>query len=1051
MQQAQSSIGTITNPYVGPRSFRKNEPLYGRDRETRDLLDLLVAERVVLLYSPSGAGKSSLLNAALIPALEADGFGVLPIIRVHLDTPAGVPGLRPHNRYIFSALLSLEANLPEDRQLPLSVLAGMTLDAYLKHLSEPAENNDVVLIFDQFEEVLTLDISDQEEKNGFFEQVGQALRNRRRWALFSMREDFVASLDPYLRPIPTRFATTFRLDLLTAEGAQEAIQRPAQALGVEFTTAAAEQLINDLRTTRIQRPDGATEERLGPYVEPVQLQVVCYRLWEQLPPRTSRITPEHLKTAGDVDSALADYYALHVADVARQANYKERFIREWVAARLINAQGLRNQVLMEQDRTAGLDNHLIRGLQNAHLVRAENRRGSTWFELAHDRLVRPVRTSNTEWFLHHLTPLQRQATLWRDQNKPDSLLLDDKTLAEMEIWAAQHRDELNDFELEFLRTCQRSRDQAEETRRRQEDQIKLQAAQRITEMEKEKALAEQEKARVEQEAIRKEKEATAALRLRARIVLGLASAALVLFLGFGFAMWQAYQAQLIASTAERQAQAAQNEAATATYAYGNVVVTAQAASTEIAFAQSTQSQLEIDIGRSLTQVAAQNATATTVAVQVQQALSTAAAQSTQQSINARAAQLAFRAQRELDLDPQRALLLAIEAVNLAPTLNEANNVLLTAIDRLVQRSASPIGQPIRLNADITALDFHPSGQFVAIGSREREGVIYLYGATTQSRLARQIYSVGGPVTALAFNPAGDTLAVAYTNSQVVLWDTTALTRSTSSPLSTFTVIDRDVPLAVAWSPDGRYLAVGQNGLTSLFQVDANRRFRFVRTLSGTQSASALAWSPRADTLRLAGAGDFDKGKILIWDNPQNTNVPAITLPAASSTQIGHREKVRALAWSPDARTLASGSQDGTVMVWDAGQSLAPPIAVLAAHTGDVYAVDFRPDGAVLLSGGNDTSVIVWDVAQRATLLRITASAGVRHSAFNPTNPDIVAVVANDRTLAFYRIVSIAGDQGMSQEEQGCDIATRNFTQIEWGDFFPGEPYRRTCDSLPEGP
>jgi ABC-type arginine transport system ATPase subunit len=59
------------NPYVGPRAFTVNEAarFYGRTRETQDLLDLLIAERIVLLYSPSGAGKSSLILAALVPAL----------------------------------------------------------------------------------------------------------------------------------------------------------------------------------------------------------------------------------------------------------------------------------------------------------------------------------------------------------------------------------------------------------------------------------------------------------------------------------------------------------------------------------------------------------------------------------------------------------------------------------------------------------------------------------------------------------------------------------------------------------------------------------------------------------------------------------------------------------------------------------------------------------------------------------------------------------------------------------------------------------------------
>ena len=60
----------LPNPYVGPRSFQAGEALYGRDHEIRDLLGLLIAERIVLLHSPSGAGKTSLVQAALIPQLE---------------------------------------------------------------------------------------------------------------------------------------------------------------------------------------------------------------------------------------------------------------------------------------------------------------------------------------------------------------------------------------------------------------------------------------------------------------------------------------------------------------------------------------------------------------------------------------------------------------------------------------------------------------------------------------------------------------------------------------------------------------------------------------------------------------------------------------------------------------------------------------------------------------------------------------------------------------------------------------------------------------------
>ena len=60
---------------------RSERRLHGRDAELRDLLDLLIAERIVLLHSPSGAGKSSLVQAGLIPLLAEEGFAVLPLIR----------------------------------------------------------------------------------------------------------------------------------------------------------------------------------------------------------------------------------------------------------------------------------------------------------------------------------------------------------------------------------------------------------------------------------------------------------------------------------------------------------------------------------------------------------------------------------------------------------------------------------------------------------------------------------------------------------------------------------------------------------------------------------------------------------------------------------------------------------------------------------------------------------------------------------------------------------------------------------------------------------
>src|SRR5439155_26971926 len=112
---------------------------------TRDLRDLLIAERLGLLYSPSGAGKSSLIQAALIPELEAEGFRVLPPVRVNREPPAGTisvalggAGDSNMNRYVLSVLLSIEDEPPPNDQAPETGLSGMKLATYLERRRQAA-------------------------------------------------------------------------------------------------------------------------------------------------------------------------------------------------------------------------------------------------------------------------------------------------------------------------------------------------------------------------------------------------------------------------------------------------------------------------------------------------------------------------------------------------------------------------------------------------------------------------------------------------------------------------------------------------------------------------------------------------------------------------------------------------------------------------------------------------------------------------------------------------------------------------------------------------
>lgn len=451
------------NPYVGPRSFRPGEQLFGRDDETRRLAGLLVAERVVLLHSPSGAGKTSLIQAALVPRLRARAFHVRPVMRVGAE-----PLVPAANRYLLSALLTLEEGLPEGERLPVGGLAGLSLAGYLAGHPPPEEAGGDVLIFDQFEEVLTADPTDLAAKRQFFEVVGEALHDRNRWALFAMREDYIAGLEPFLLPIPTRLRTTCRLDLLGLAAAQVAIRGPALTSGVDFAEEAAERLAADLSRVTFQTRGGA-EQRHGPTVEPVQLQVVCYRLWERLaarePAAPLMIGVADLTDAGDVDQALSAYFDEQVARAAVAGVMPEHTLRLWFDRRLITPQGIRAQVMGGDSVSQGIPDAALRPLVDAYLVRAERLRGATWLELAHDRLVAPVRASNGAWLAAHLSTFQRQADLWDQQGRPPGLLLRDEALAEGEAWAVLHNGELTPAESDFLRLCRDARAALERERR----------------------------------------------------------------------------------------------------------------------------------------------------------------------------------------------------------------------------------------------------------------------------------------------------------------------------------------------------------------------------------------------------------------------------------------------------------------------------------------------------------------------------------------------------------------------------------------------------------
>ncbi|UQX88097.1 hypothetical protein M6D93_17650 [Jatrophihabitans telluris] len=459
---AMESTGTAAeegprNPYVGPRPFRVEDLYFGREQEALGLSDSVLAGRVVLLHSPSGAGKTSLLQASVVPALAARRFQIcarrkpnLSALRVNAPVPAGGTG----NRYVYSVVADLVGGLPVGVAPDEREVRDWTIRRALDALAEVAQAPQrQLIVLDQFEEILTLDPTDQDGQRVFFEQLGEALDADNRWAICAMREDYMGGLDRFLRYVPGQFRSTYRLDLLDLEAALRAIQEPAAARGVHFGDEAAATLIDDLRRVRVQSPEQEVSELKGNYVEPVLLQVACDGLWRKLEEdreeqggRFGEITTSDVIDFGPLDTALSRYYRLVVRKAAKRDEAEERIIRDWVQDHLLTEAQFRSQT---RTRPAVRNpQEVMQYLQRRYLVREDPRPGAVWWELTHDRLIDPVVEDNRLWRDRHLSRWQRDAYEWGRSNRDSRLLLGDR--AYRAARSATRRASLTEVEQAFL-------------------------------------------------------------------------------------------------------------------------------------------------------------------------------------------------------------------------------------------------------------------------------------------------------------------------------------------------------------------------------------------------------------------------------------------------------------------------------------------------------------------------------------------------------------------------------------------------------------------------
>ncbi len=244
-------------------------------------------------------------------------------------------------------------------------------------------------------------------------------------------------------------------------------------------------------------------------------------------------------------------------------------------------------------------------------------------------------------------------------------------------------------------------------------------------------------------------------------------------------------------------------------------------------------------------------------------------------------------------------------------------------------------QTLRGHADdARALAFSPDGSILASGSYDETIILW---DTSTWREIRTLTGHTSQLRAVAFSPDGSLLASAAADNNVILWNVSS--GRIGEVLSGHTYDVR----CVAFSPDGSLLASGGNDLTAIvWNVSSGQ---IIKKINHDNNVRALAFTLDGSTLV---SGLYTIPQLYLWDTGNWQRVGLLD---------GHSQGVADAVFTPDGSVLASGGDDGLVILWDF--YAARILKTLRGHSGPIRDLEWSPGGDFLVSGSTDDTAIVW--------------------------------------------------------------------------------------------
>ncbi|MGH8908649.1 MAG: TIR domain-containing protein [Egibacteraceae bacterium] len=1013
---AASEAAADACPYRGLEVFDEAhaEFFFGRDDDTRRVVEKLKGSRFLAVLGPSGSGKSSLVRAGVIPALKGGALARSEAWGVHLVTP----GARP-----LSLLAALVARLLPHESMLQTLDRMRTDDATLDTtvslaLADTGADERLVLVIDQVEELFTL-CTDDAERAAFVGNLcyAAAIPGGRVVVLVAMRADFYHRCAAYPELRALMADRQFLVGPMDRDGLREAIERPAARVGLELEAGLVETILDDVA----DRPGGL------PLLEHVLLEV-----WRRR--REGLLTLEAYVAAGGVAGALAQR-----ADAIYEGLMPvQRPIARRVLLRLIQpGEGTEDtrrrvpagELLSRSEEQADLD-AAVKALADARLLTTSRDEvtQAPVVEIAHEALIRGwprlrgwIDEARDTLRAHRR--LTEAAAEWDQNGREEEFLYRGVRLAG---WQDRPTEDLNDLERSFL------------------------------------ASSRQREARER-----------AAKRLRTRLTVAISAIVVVVL-----ALAQVYRVTEQRDVAfSRQLAANARDQLELDPQLGLLLARQAFEVSPTAEAQSALRQATLDAGKHVLR-GHDDTVLSVAFSRDGQRIASASADGTIRiwDLAGRTDPVVLRGHSGtvydavFSPDGQRiASASADGTVRIWNPTSPADPLVLTGhSDEVNSVAFSPDGQRITSASDdgtvriwnptnpadlitLTGHDdtvfdvaFSPDGQRIA--SASADGTVRIWDPTSPADpiTLTGLTDYGDDVDSVAFSPDGQCVASAEVIPAPETAPEPTLGSALGPPPAVAPGLEALPVYGVAFSPDGQRIASASADGTIRIWDPTNPTDPI--TLTGHNGTTFdVAFSP--DGQRVAGASA--DGTIRIWDP---------TSPADPITLTGHSDEVNSVAFSHDGQRIASASDDGTIRIWDP-TSPADPIT-LTGHDGVVYGVAFSHDGQRIASASADGTVRIWDPTSPGDPTTLTGHNGSVYDVAFSHDGQRVASASADGTIRI-RDLTGPGDRialcghsdevnsvAFSPDGQRVASASDDGTVRIWDPTSPADPITLTGHSGP---